>query len=170
MITAIVYTSNTGHTKTYGGLLAQKTGLPALTVKEAEQTLSAQAEVLFMGWLMAGTIKGYKEAARRFTVRAVCAVGMVYVEDQRADLIKSNAIPEGTPLFCLDGGFEMDKLHGLYRFMMKCMRAVVGKQLRAKTERTPQEEETLALMENGKNCVSEAQLETVKEWFNEQRN
>lgn len=169
MITAIVYASNTGHTKEYAELFSGKTGLPALTVQEAEQTLPAKTEVLFMGWLMAGAIKGYKKAAGRFTVRAVCAVGMTYVEDQRADLIKGNAVPAGTPLFCLDGGFEMEKLHGLYRFMMKCMRAVVGRQLKAKTDRTPREEEMLALMADGKNCVREAQLEQAEAWYREQR-
>lgn len=165
MITAIVYTSHAGHTKAYAGLLSKKTGLPVYEAKAAAKALPRQAEVIFLGWLMAGSLKGYKEAAKRFRVAAVCAVGMSAVEAQRGELIVRNRIPETVPVFCLQGGFEMDKVRGVYGFMMKCMRSSVGKSLAAKADRTPEEEESFDMLMHGRDCVCEENLEQVLDWY-----
>ena len=73
---AILYTSNTGSTAQYAKLLADKTGLPVYSAEEAKSKLPARSEILYLGWLMASSIKGYKDAAKRYNIRAVCAVGM----------------------------------------------------------------------------------------------
>ena len=57
---AIVYTSNTGTTKEYAEIIEKKTIIPAYTLDEAEKVLSAGDEVIYLGWLMAGTIKDIK--------------------------------------------------------------------------------------------------------------
>ena len=62
---AIIYTTNTGSTKNYAKLLAQKTGLPAYSLAEAKKQVFAGAEVIYLGWIMAGSVKGYAEAAQR---------------------------------------------------------------------------------------------------------
>lgn len=74
---AIIYTTNSGSTERYARLLSRETGLPAYSLAEAKNAVPAGAEVIYLGWIMAGTVKGYAAAARSYTVRAVCGVGMV---------------------------------------------------------------------------------------------
>ena len=71
---SIVYTSNTGYTAEYARLLGEKTGLPVYSLAEAEQKLAAGNRVIYLGWLMAGKVQGYKKAAKRYKVQAVCGV------------------------------------------------------------------------------------------------
>ena len=51
---AIIYTTNTGSTEHYAKLLAQKTGLPVYSLAEAKKRVFAGAEVIYLGWIMAG--------------------------------------------------------------------------------------------------------------------
>ena len=161
---AIVYTSCTGHTKEYAELLGKETGLSVYALKDAKHALPKDAEIIYLGWLMAGTVKGYREAAKRFSVKAVCGVGMAGTQAQIPDMRKTNRIPEDMPVFCLQGGFEMEKLHGIYRFMMQTMKKTVGKKLAEAETRTPEEEEMLDLLMNGGNRVSEKELSGVAGW------
>ena len=55
---AIIYTTNTGSTERYARLLSHETGLPAYSAAEAGEYISAGAEVIYMGWIMAGSVKG----------------------------------------------------------------------------------------------------------------
>ena len=66
-----IYTTNTGSTARYAELLPCATGLPAYSLAEAKSAVSTGAEVIYLGWIMAGSIKGYAAAARRYRVRAV---------------------------------------------------------------------------------------------------
>jgi len=59
----IVYTSNTGFTARYAGMLGKAEKLKYYTLEEAQDKVTAQDEVLYMGPLMAGRIEGL-EAAR----------------------------------------------------------------------------------------------------------
>ena len=86
---AIIYTTNTGSTESYAKLLAQKTGLPAYSLAEAKKRVLAGAEVIYLGWIMAGSVKGYAEAAKRYQLRAVCGVGMGRPERKRTACGKS---------------------------------------------------------------------------------
>ena len=73
---AIVYTTNAGSTEQYAKLLAQETGLPVYSLAEAKRTLSSGTEIVYLGWIMASTVKGYADAAKRYRICAVCAIGM----------------------------------------------------------------------------------------------
>ncbi|MFR1634678.1 MAG: hypothetical protein ACLSUF_06915 [Oscillospiraceae bacterium] len=42
-----------------------------IPLAEAKSAVSTGAEVIYLGWIMAGSIKGYAAAARRYRVRAV---------------------------------------------------------------------------------------------------
>ena len=61
---AIIYTTNTGSTGQYAKLLAQETGLPAYSLVEAKKRVFAGAEVVYLGWIMAGSVKGCVSAVR----------------------------------------------------------------------------------------------------------
>ena len=62
---AIVYTSNTGSTQEYADLFSKKTGLPAFSLREAEKKLPSGSEIIYMGWLAAGSVKGFGKAAKK---------------------------------------------------------------------------------------------------------
>ncbi len=166
MIKAIVYTSNAGHTRQYAQILGAKINLPAYTVRQAKRALKRGDEIIYLGWLMAGNIKGYKKANRRFCIKAVCGVGMVANGSQLTDMRKTNKLPESMPVFTLQGGFELDKLHGIYRLMMSVMQKAVGKGLAEKEDKTPEDEEFLELVKNSGNKVSEDNLTELIIWYN----
>ena len=103
---AIIYTTNTGSTEHYAKLLAQKTGLPVYSLAEAKKRVFAGAEVIFLGWSMAGAVKDYAEAAKRYRVRAVCGVGMGQTGTQTDSVRKKSGISVDIPLVTLQGNFR----------------------------------------------------------------
>ncbi|MDO4478739.1 MAG: hypothetical protein Q4B73_06860 [Lachnospiraceae bacterium] len=163
--TAIIYTSNTGHTKAFAELLGERSGLPVYELKAAMKDCPAGTPIIYMGWLMAGSVKGFKDAAKRFDVKALCAVGMAGGDGQKAGIVKACGLPAEVPVFVLQGGFELDKLSGLYKMMMKTMKNTVGKKLAAKPDKTAEEMDMLDLFENGGSRVSAEQLEPVLAWL-----
>ena len=162
---AIVYTSNSGFTKEYAEMMSEKTGLPVFSLTEAKSALKSGAEVLYFGWLMAGSVKGYSEARQKYKICAVCAVGMAKSGSQMDDVKKHNHLPEGLPLFTLQGGFDLNRLHGIYKFMMNAMVKGVGKKLSAKPDKTPDEEDMLDLMLHGGDRVSLENLTPALNWY-----
>ena len=169
MIRAAVFLSETGHTKRYAELLAERTGLPVYDMNTAIKEVPKEAEVIYLGWLMAGTVKGYKKALKHFTVKAVCGVGMSGGNSQIADIRKRNHIPEEIPVFYLQGGFEMEKLHGIYKLMMQTMKKTVGKGLNGKENRTAEEDDMLKLLLHGGNRVSVDNLSEVLNWYKQNK-
>ena len=168
MIKAIVYKSQTGHTKQYAEILGEKTNLPVYELNAATKELPRETEIIYLGWLMAGTVQGYKKAIEFFAVKAVCGVGMSGSDSQLADMRKANHIPDGMPVFYLQGGFELDKLHGIHKLMMKMMKSTVGKGLADKQDRTPEEDAMLDLLLHGGNLVSADNLNKLLAWYGEQ--
>lgn len=161
---SIVYTSNTGYTAEYARLLGEKTGLPVYSLAEAEQKLAAGNRVIYLGWLMAGKVQGYKKAAKRYKVQAVCGVGMGGTGSQLQEVRKANAIPEKTPLFTLQGGFDIQKLSGVYKLMMTIMVKTAGKGLAEKQDRTTDEDVMLEMLTQGGSRVSADNLAEVLAW------
>ena len=166
---AIIYTTNTGSTERYARLLAQKTGLPAYSLAEAKKQVFAGAEVIYLGWIMAGSVKGYAEAAKRYRVRAVCGVGMGQTGTQTDSVRKKSAVPADIPLFTLQGNFDVKKLHGIYRPMMEIMVKTAGKGLAEKSDRTPEENDMLDMMRCGGERVKAENLSAVLEWYRRNR-
>ncbi|NCC67948.1 MAG: hypothetical protein EOM14_07095 [Clostridia bacterium] len=164
---AIIYTSNTGFTEQYALMLGEQTGMPVYTLKSAKGSVPAGAKVIYLGWLMASGIKGYKKAAKKYCICAVCAVGMSPDDAQRNDILKHTGITD-TPLFVLQGGFDMDKLHGIYRFMMQTMRKTIGKGLEKKEAPKPEEAEMLEMFRHGADRVRPENLTEVLAWYRKQ--
>ena len=144
---AIIYTTNTGSTGQYAKLLAQETGLPAYSLAEAKKRVFAGAEVVYLGWIMAGSVKGCAGAAKRY----------------------QSEIPANIPLFTLQGNFNVKKLHGIYRFMMEIMVKTVGKGLAAKKDCTPEEDDMLDMMLHGGERVKAENLSTILDWYRAQQ-
>lgn len=159
----IVYVTNTGSTKQYAEMLSEKTGFEAAEFSEAVKSFSADEDIIFMGWVMAGTLQGYKEAKEVFSnIRAVCGVGLFKGEKAEKELREKNAVTEA--LFALQGNFSVDRLKGMYKMMMSMM----IKMLKSKLKENPQPDadKVLAAFETGVECVSEENLEGILAWLN----
>ena len=160
----ILYTSNTGFTAQYAAMLSEQTGLPCFALKAAGH-IQPGTPILYLGWLMAGNVQGYKEAAKKYRVCAVCGVGMGSTGSQIEDVRKTNALPADLPVFVLQGGFDMKRLHGVYKLMMTVMKNTVGKSLAKKPERTADEDTMLDLLQNGGSRVSAENLGSLLDWY-----
>ena len=162
---AIIYTTNTGSTESYAKLLAQKTGLPAYSFTEAKDAVPEGAEVIYLGWISAGAVKGFAKAAKRYHIRAVCGVGMGQTGTQADSVRKKSSVPANIPLFTLQGNFDVKKLHGVYRPMMEIMVKTAGKALAEKSDRTSEEDDMLDMMLHGGERVKAENLSAVLDWF-----
>lgn len=162
---AIVYESNSGYTRKYAELLADKAGLPAYERKEAAGHLKKGDEIIYMGWMFAGNVKGYKSAGKRYSVKALCGVGMGRPTPKVVQELTEKYPVSGIKLFYLQGGFNMRRLHGVYKFMMKTMSKTVGGKIKKKETKTEEEIEMLEMMQNGGDFVKEENLKPILEWL-----
>ena len=158
--TAIVYTSATGYTARYAALLSEKLNLPAHTLADAVKSLPAGTPIIYMGWLMAGSVKDYKKAAKRFAIDAVIGVGLGDTGAQDDAARKACRLPADVPVFTVQGGMDLQKLHGPYKFAIK----LLTKGMAAQKNRTPREDRMLALLQKGGDYVSEKELSAVLAW------
>ena len=165
---AIVYTSNTGYTAQYAALLAKKTGLHAYALDEALEKVPDGAAVIYMGWIMAGKIQGFITAVKHYQVAVVCGVGMNPTGSQLPMVRQANGLGENMPVFTLQGGLNMDKLHGFKKLILKIMGGTMGKQLMAKQDRTPEEDAILDMFRNGGDRVSMQNLKDVAAWYEQE--
>ena len=161
---AIVYTSNTGHTAAYSKILGAKIGLPVYALNEAAKKLQKGTEIIYLGWLFANNIKGYKKATKKYKISAICAVGLCDTGTAVAEVRKANSISEETPLFTMQGGMDKTKLRGINKFMINMLTKVLS----SRKKRTENDERMLELLTHDKNYVSEENITAFMKWFNEQ--
>jgi len=163
----IVYTSKTGFTRKYAEMLGKKTGLPVASLKDAAYPKGA--EVIYLGWISAGKLKGYDAAAKRYQVKAVCAVGLGGPEvHQEKTIVERQKITQA-PVFYLQGGYAPHDLKGLTRWLMGMITGAQAKTLLQKENRTPKEEEELRILTQGGSYVSEENLADVMAWWEGQK-
>ena len=160
--THIVYTSLTGFTARYAAILAERTGLPALPLTEALTCLPKGTPIIYMGWLMAGSVKDCKKAARHFVIRAVIGVGLGDTGAQDDAARKACRLPAEVPVFTVQGGLDHAKLQGGYKVGIDILTKVMA----AKKNRTPGEDRMVTLLQKGGDYVSEKELAAVLRWYN----
>ena len=137
---------------------------------DAGKTTLTEKLLLYGGAIqMAGSVKGYAEAAKRYRVRAACGIGMGQTGTQTDSVRKKSAISADIPLFTLQGNFDVKKLHGVYRPMMEIMVKTAGKSLAAKKDRTPEEDGMLDMMLHGGERVKQENLSAVLDWYHAQQ-
>ena len=162
---AIVYTSNTGHTRKYALLLGEQIGLPVYSLDEANAQLSGRSPVIYLGWLHASHVKGYSKAAKRFALCAVCGVGLCDTGTLTDQVRKATSIPEGIPLFTLQGGIDRSRLKGMDKLMI----SLLAKGLAAQKQRSDQDERMLELLNKDESYVSSENLAEVVQWYREEQ-
>ncbi len=161
MIKAIVYTSNTGLTEQYAKILSDRIGLPAYKLDSSAKQLEKGTKVIYLGWLCATNVKGYRHAAKKYDVAAVCGVGLCDTGCLLDEVRKAARIPDGTPLFTVQGGIQKAKLRGMNSFMIKMLIKV----FKAKKDRSADDERMLKLLLNDANYVSENNLTDLLQWY-----
>ncbi len=153
----IIYQTNTGSSKEYAELLSEKLSLPVCSLTEKDK-VNKDEEIIFIGWIMAGTVQGLAEVKAEFTdIRCICAVGLSAKENTLTEIREKNSVTE--PLFFLPGNFHINKLKGMYKMMMSMM----VKMLKGKLKENPSadSDKILSSFENGIDQVSEEKLDEV---------
>ena len=72
-------------------------------------------------------------------------------------------------VFTIQGNFDVNKLHGMYRMMMELMIRTAGKALAGKKDRTTEEDDMLDMMLHGGERVKAENLSAVLDWYRVQR-
>ena len=165
---AIVYTSQTGHTQRYAQMLAERTGVPAYSLKEAGKSLRRGEEIFYMGWLMAGTVKGLQSAMDRYTIRGAAIVGVS--PQGNGDLwtearINGGYSDSGGRLFYLQGGFDINKLSAPFKLIMKIKCKEIAGRLNAKGELNDAERTTLEMTRGSASAVCQENLAEIIAWY-----
>ena len=159
--TAIVYQSNTGHTRQYALLLRKQIGLPAYSLEDAGSQLSGGSPVIYLGWIHASHVKGYSKATKRFNLCAVCGVGLCDTGTLTSEFRKATSIPEDIPLFTLQGGIDRSRLKGMDKLMI----SMLAKGLASQKQRTAQEDRMLELLSKDENYVSLKNFAGLLQWY-----
>ena len=146
-------------------MLGEQIGLPVYSLDEAKSQLSGGSPVIYLGWLHASHVKGYAKAARRFDLRAVCAVGLCDTGTLTDQVRKATSIPEGIPLFTLQGGIDRSRLKGMDKLMI----SMLAKGLASQKQRSAQEERMLELLSRDESYVSLENIAEVLRWYREEQ-
>lgn len=156
----IVYESKTGFTRKYAEMLVKETGLKAFSTTQLNEVQDG-SDVIFLGWVSAGKIKGLKKVLNRFNVKAVCASGLAKEPEPNIEtLIKANSC-EGKQFYYLRGGCKpLKEIEGFDKFLLSAFL----KMLKVKKDKTPELIETINDMENGVDHVDSKNLAQVLEW------
>lgn len=158
---AIVFTSQTGFTRQYAHMLGQMLSLPVYSLEEAVSKLPGGHHILYLGWVHASHVKGYHQAEKRFSVCAVCGVGLCDTGTLTAEVRKATSIPEEIPVFTLQGGFDRGKLKGIDKLMI----SMLAKGLSTQKQRTPQDERMQQLLSVDASYVSRENLTEILNWY-----
>ena len=157
---SIVYVTNTGSSKRYAEMLSEKTGYPCYAMSDSDAAVGT--DVVFISWVMAGTIQGLSEARVKFgTLKVVVAVGMMKSESQDASLKEKNDVSE--TFFSLAGSFDIKKLSGMYKMMMGMMMKMLKAKLKESDE--PKAKEMVEKFEEGFDFVDEENLSEILEFL-----
>lgn len=162
---AIVYTSNAGHSARYAAMLGEMTGLPVFSLKDAIRHLDKGVPVIYVGWLCASMVMGYKKAARRFRVEAVAAVGLCDTGTGLEGIRKANGLAFDFPVFTLQGGMDKSRLKGVFKSMINVLIKVMNK----KKNPTEDDQRMIWLLENDRDYVSEENTADFMAWFHRQK-
>ncbi len=157
MIKAIIYQSKTGHTKEYAKILSKELKIPCYSVQDAKEKVNKKDEIIYLSWIRATTIVGYKKINKKYQIAAIGAVGAYPKSDEYTKQLKEyNHITQ--ELFYLRGGINYEKLNKFYQKILK----LVGKAI---TLENPRDKEMSRLFEKGGNFVNSKQLKPMIEYI-----
>ena len=152
---AIIYKTNTGHTFQYAKMLSEKLNIPCYSEKEAKHNLNNNDEIIYLGWICAGIISGFKKVKNKYNIQ-YCGVVGAYPPDSKYIEELKTANNVNIPLFYLRGGIDYAKLKGIKKKIVQMVGKVLEKQ-------NPNNTELIELFKNGANYVSEENIKPMLE-------
>lgn len=168
MIKAIVYHTKTGYTERYAKILSERTGLPCYNMNEALGQFGKNDEVIFMGNIMTGTVKGYKKAHRNFTTCFVVGVGISYPTNEIKEDVRDRTDIVDEPFYLLRGGIDYKKISKFKGFFLKKM-AEIANAGREKGEDHQHDQETIDILMEGGDYFNPEYLQPVVDWYNQHK-
>ncbi len=151
---AVIYESNSGSTKRYAQILADKLGVKSYSLKEAQKAVPDGEECVFLGWVMANKIQGLKKAQKRWRIVCAAAAGMNPPGEKYLEILRKSNKTD-TPLFYIRGALDYGRLKWLQRKLLQAIRHDLEK------DNTPGMEEIIDILRNGCDFVSEENLEEL---------
>lgn len=171
-IKGIIYQSASGHTERYAELMSKQLGIPAYDLFEALRGLNKNDEVIFMGWVRNRDFMGYGFMLRRYSVKAVCAVGAVAPEYGQYVLERIDRryhISDTHPIFYLQGGFNSQTSKGSDRRIVNALKDDLAKKIMRCQQRNkpvkPYDQALLRALTGGGDYVCKENLAEVMEWY-----
>lgn len=167
MISAIVYASNSGFTAQYAKMLGEATGLPVNDISQMRNPQPEQ-QVIYLGWVMADQCVGARKAMKFFDVRAMVRVGMAPATEELAQLLHDQMLKrfgKEVDCFALQGGFDMKKLHGPFKWIMTVKCKEILKSLEEKQPLNEVQQKMYNMAKNGGSAVSDEALRPVIDWY-----
>lgn len=173
MRTVVVYHSQTGFTRRYAEWIADAAGGDCFALKEArKRDLSGYDAIVYGGWACAGQISKigwFEEQIPAWNGKRLAAfcVGaspadnpevQVFLDKTEQDLAAQNV-----KVFYCPGGMNYEAMSLRYRLMMKAFLAG----LRAKKDRTPQEETMAAMLGSSYDISDRRYIEPVLAFLSE---
>ena len=155
--TIVIYGSHYGTTKAYAERIAEALACPAVSVKQLKGNALAGCDtVIFGGGVYAGSIAGWRKAARRI-VKARPRRGLLFAcgladpakekTQKEARMLFEKRLPDAMralPVFCLRGGIDYAKLKCVHRAMMAMLMKLL------KNKKDPSEEDRQLMQTYGK--------------------
>lgn len=156
MAKIILYKSNTGHTKKYAEMLGKRLNIDVYSVDSKDIKIDNNDEIIYMGWIFADSISGYKRVKDKYNITFVIAVGMNNKSDENsAKIVEVNKIE--VPFDYLQGGVDFKKLKGVKKFILN----IVAKSIIKKNRK--EDKKLIEMFKNNSNSISEKNLDTIVE-------
>lgn len=160
-VDAIVYTSKNGHTKEYADVLSKKINVPIYSLDEAKQKLNKESKIIYMGWIHANKVMGYKKAWSKFCICMVIGCGLCDTGTIIGEVRNRTNINSSVHLFTVQGGMKLSTLKGYDKFLIKMLINGLSKS----KNRTPRDDRMLYLLTHEENYVKEENLKAVIEYI-----
>ena len=160
----IVYKSDSGFTKRYAEMFADKVGMECHSLHMARIKVSKRSDIIYFGRVIQGEIDDLKKARKRYNVIAVCPVGLKLPTDAvKSELEEKNGIGEDCKMFYLRGGFDPEQNLGLEKTLIN----LIVSDLEGREELDAVDSQYLNDLKNGADYVREMNLQQLSLWYEE---
>lgn len=169
MKTVVIYNSQTGFTKRYAQWIAEATGGDCMELNEAKKkSMDEYDAIVFGGWAVAGTIskinwfKGNMDKWTGKKLIAYCVGGSPLENPDIEPTLRNNFSEkewEKVKVFYCPGGFNYEKMSTSSKLMMK----MFLKALKAKKDKTEQEEVMIKMISSSYDISDKKYIEPILE-------
>jgi len=162
MISAVIYNSLTGSCEKIAQEISRSVHVPA---KPMGEYVRPEGQVIYVGWTFAGKVAGLGKAMKKYNVAAVVQVGMGAVSEESAAFTREkNQIPQGIEVFCMQGGFNINKLPLPYKLIMKVKNKDIVARLQKKGSLNQQELALLTMASTGVGQPASWDVSKIDDW------